>query len=374
MWHEPAAYSWKHDRKRSVEVYQEWAERAWLEIVGECPELVGNLDYALGFRDGFVDYVYAGGNGEPPPVPPRQYWNVMLRSPEGKQLADLWFAGYRHGAQIARDGGYRDLGTIRTSLVSAAEPFDQSLYAPMLGEPHGERMDSYGSQPESVPDPRAASDSPALPAPARPPLVEAPFTDEAAEPVVPQQSPESTADPSIDATNSESNSVDPPQDLPLPDEESLGDPFQSEGAFHKAPPAGSETQLVKAESGHAGTLQLQALAGSEPNELEPRSASSTIRLVATPINGPPDNKPRIVVQLTPTPVSQTARLLKRSQPPETVEVQLVSANSPEHPTIEPNESTIRIRNGPAQRRPHQSVVVPIRSMRKPKFVRQTLPE
>ena len=216
---------------------------------------------ALGFRDGFVDYVYAGGNGEPPPVPPRQYWNVMLRSPEGKQLADQWFAGYRHGAQIARDGGYRDLGTIRTSFVSAGEPFEQSLYAPTLGEPYGESLDGYGSQPEPLPDPRATSDSPALPAPERPPRVEAPFTDGADEPIVPQQSPESNAEPSIDATNTEGNSVEQPQDLPLPDEESFGDPFQSDGAFHKVPPAGSVSKLAKAESRHANTLQLQALAG-----------------------------------------------------------------------------------------------------------------
>jgi hypothetical protein len=66
MWYEPAAFSWKHDRRRSVEVYRQWAERAWQEESVNCQEMMGASDYVLGFHDGFVDYVYAGGNGEPP--------------------------------------------------------------------------------------------------------------------------------------------------------------------------------------------------------------------------------------------------------------------------------------------------------------------
>jgi hypothetical protein len=118
MRHEPAAFSWKHDRQRSTEVYEQWAERVWSEQSANCaPEIAGERDYYLGFRDGFVDYVWAGGSGEPPPVPPRHLWNVMLRSPDGKRRADLWFDGYRHGARAARFGGFRELGTVRTSLV-----------------------------------------------------------------------------------------------------------------------------------------------------------------------------------------------------------------------------------------------------------------
>ena len=79
MKHEPAAFSWKHDRPRSTEVYEQWAERVWGEESANCPELAAERDYYLGFRDGFVDYIWAGGNGEPPPVPPRYLWNVMLR-------------------------------------------------------------------------------------------------------------------------------------------------------------------------------------------------------------------------------------------------------------------------------------------------------
>jgi hypothetical protein len=73
-------------------------------------------DYRSGFLDGFVDYTYAGGTGEPPPVPPRTFWNVQLRSLEGKARVNQWFAGYRHGARMAASGGYRALATIHTSF------------------------------------------------------------------------------------------------------------------------------------------------------------------------------------------------------------------------------------------------------------------
>jgi hypothetical protein len=116
MCREPGAYSWKRDRARSLALYQEWANEAWAR---ECNALGGPAtpEYRAGFTDGFVDYVYAGGNGEPPPIPPREFWNADMRSPQGRQLANEWFAGYRHGAQTAQVGGYRDSVTMSTSLL-----------------------------------------------------------------------------------------------------------------------------------------------------------------------------------------------------------------------------------------------------------------
>lgn len=113
---EPIVYSAKHDRKRSIETYRAWADDAWREHYSLYPEICSNDDYALGFRDGFVDYVYAGGNGEPPPVPPRHFWNVENRNGEGHAAAAQWFAGYRHGAAVARNGGYRARATLNSSL------------------------------------------------------------------------------------------------------------------------------------------------------------------------------------------------------------------------------------------------------------------
>jgi hypothetical protein len=70
----------------------------------------------MGFLDGFTDFVYAGGSGEPPPVPPRQFWNVEWRSPRGHEASQDWFSGYRHGARVARDGGFRQRAIVQSSV------------------------------------------------------------------------------------------------------------------------------------------------------------------------------------------------------------------------------------------------------------------
>src|SRR5688500_7470219 len=110
----------------------------------------------MGFRDGFVDFVYLGGTGEPPPVPPRQFWNVMLRSPEGKVRANLWFDGYRHGAAVARDGGYRELGRVHSSLIGFAGGPQYSAYpSPIDGTEAYRHAPSSDGEPLPEP-PRAA--------------------------------------------------------------------------------------------------------------------------------------------------------------------------------------------------------------------------
>ena len=97
---EPSDFSWMEDRKESIEVYHCWADRAWREQSSADPEQCTSRIYIAGFKDGFVEYVFAGGTGEPPPVPPRQYWNVDKRNPRGHMAATDWFAGFRHGAQV----------------------------------------------------------------------------------------------------------------------------------------------------------------------------------------------------------------------------------------------------------------------------------
>lgn len=66
-----------------------------------------SVDYGLGFKDGFVDFLDAGGNGSPPPVPPRRYLTFRFQTPEGYQAINDWFAGFRHGAAVAAESGYR---------------------------------------------------------------------------------------------------------------------------------------------------------------------------------------------------------------------------------------------------------------------------
>jgi hypothetical protein len=138
---EPSEFSWRVDRGRSLKVYRQWADDAWAAERGACPDVAEVDDYALGFRDGFVDFVYAGGPGEPPPVPPRKFWNVGWRTPAGASAAQQWFAGYRHGSQVARDEGYRMGGVVNSAYAgtmppawsesaSHAEPLPEAVPAP----------------------------------------------------------------------------------------------------------------------------------------------------------------------------------------------------------------------------------------------------
>ena len=118
---EPSAYSWRGDRKRSVEVYRSWAEEAWSEHGGSACGAGVSSAYETGFKDGFVDYVYAGGSGEPPAIPPRKYWNVGERIANGNVEARDWFAGFRNGAQVAHNEGYREQTLVPASVFFGPE-------------------------------------------------------------------------------------------------------------------------------------------------------------------------------------------------------------------------------------------------------------
>ena len=47
------------------------AEAAWREIAGRRRGSGFSKDYADGFIAGYEDFLFAGGNGAPPPLPPR---------------------------------------------------------------------------------------------------------------------------------------------------------------------------------------------------------------------------------------------------------------------------------------------------------------
>jgi len=94
------------------------AEETWQVFAQAHPDHPASPDYECGFKDGFADYLYAGGTGEPPPVPPRQYWRITYEAPQGHQAIEDWFAGFRFGAAVARASGYRELVTIPSSSRS----------------------------------------------------------------------------------------------------------------------------------------------------------------------------------------------------------------------------------------------------------------
>jgi hypothetical protein len=174
---EPLRYSAAVDRKRSLETYRSWAERAWMQECQTCGSMPTSDTYKAGFSDGFTDYVYAGGTGEPPPAPPREFWNLCERSPAGAAAANNWFAGYRHGARVARDGGYRQRGVVITSMMPRDEELradDGLLMTPegmggtappsfegeVLGPALEDGAGMEGADPAELPSPPAAIEQP----------------------------------------------------------------------------------------------------------------------------------------------------------------------------------------------------------------------
>ncbi len=103
------------------------ADETWQVFAQAHPDHPVSPDYESGFKDGFADYLYAGGTGEPPPVPPRQYWRISYETPQGHQAIEDWYAGFRLGAAVARGSGYRELVTIPSSLRG---PYPVDLYPP----------------------------------------------------------------------------------------------------------------------------------------------------------------------------------------------------------------------------------------------------
>src|SRR5947199_55502 len=84
---------------------ERWANEAWQAVRSACPYQPFSDDHARGFKDGFARFVYRGGDGEPPPLPPSNYRTVRYQTPQGYQAIEDWFAGYRHGVSVACPGG-----------------------------------------------------------------------------------------------------------------------------------------------------------------------------------------------------------------------------------------------------------------------------
>ena len=98
---EPGCHSCPKE-KRALEEYRCWGIEAWQSANGG----IGAGPFYDGFLAGFVDHVISGGVGEPPVVPPCQFWN---RTNENSTASlDEWIAGFRRGAESGEQGGYRD--------------------------------------------------------------------------------------------------------------------------------------------------------------------------------------------------------------------------------------------------------------------------
>lgn len=182
---EPMLFNEECDDRASMAAYRSMADQAWIETGASYPEDCLAGDYAWGFREGFAEFVYAGGTGEPPAVPPRPYWQLDVRSGEGAAAIRSWFEGFRHGARLARDGGYRRATTLTVSASlqdcdACGCPGDE-LRPRRSGTPRGPALSGPAPQdvaepeviiPEPKPEP-TTEETDAVPEPARlpePPL------------------------------------------------------------------------------------------------------------------------------------------------------------------------------------------------------------
>jgi hypothetical protein len=155
------------------------------------------------------------------------------------------------------------------------------------------------------------------------------------------------------------NSTQQPDSLPLPEEELLGDPFQNDGAQQSVPPRRPAIEPVTSNAGDSNVRAPLRLAAAESQTPEPEPTGSMLRLLAAPINAPRGDEPKIVVHLTPTPLSQDTVRLKKSEPL-TADVQLASASDEAIPLVDPSASTIRIRTEPVHARRAATQPIPKR--------------
>jgi hypothetical protein len=102
---------------------RKWAREAFgrVESAAGCPLAPSYRD---GYLDGFAEFLYRGGSGEPPALPPAKYRALCYQNLAGYRAIELWFTGYREGAAAARSGGYREFVTGPTALrhPSLVEP------------------------------------------------------------------------------------------------------------------------------------------------------------------------------------------------------------------------------------------------------------
>lgn len=121
---EPFQFCNRKDFVSTNELNRRLAKNAWREIKLQFPEGAATADYVDGFYDGFADFLNYGGNGLPPVLPPRRYWQAKQRLAANRLAAQKWLDGFAHGAAVARQSGLREAGTVPISLclIPAASP------------------------------------------------------------------------------------------------------------------------------------------------------------------------------------------------------------------------------------------------------------
>jgi hypothetical protein len=195
------------ERKRN----RDWAEATWNRLSPTVGQLGCSPDYADGFKEGFAEYLFQGGQCHAPSLPPLHYRKIKYQTPEGYRAIELWYAGYQHGASVADEGGFRRLVTgppppssvplFTEPVVPAVPPMPAlppvmphaesppPLNVPVVSEPVAPtlpRVMPYGEPPLPVlPQSPVRHDEPPLPVLPQPPV----RRDEPALPALPAVKP-----------------------------------------------------------------------------------------------------------------------------------------------------------------------------------------
>ena len=122
-----------------------WARQSWHDNKYAFADQAYLADFGIGYRAGYQE-VASGGNGCPPPLPPRKYWKWHYETPEGQAKIAAWFAGFPHGAAAAEQdcaGEWMEIPVARhVDLQYSPEFQDGTMFMPP------EALDEYQSLPE----------------------------------------------------------------------------------------------------------------------------------------------------------------------------------------------------------------------------------
>jgi hypothetical protein len=132
------------------------AAAAWKEADAQCAETF-SAEFARGFKQGYAEYLVAGGNGEPPPAPPCGYWMTRGRLSEYFRAVQDWSNGYRTGAAMARARGARLPGIMPTATPGPGGAWPPGFYGwpGWIGD-----CRSAAPEPMPLPMPRTTTEQP----------------------------------------------------------------------------------------------------------------------------------------------------------------------------------------------------------------------
>lgn len=127
---QPLNYCAHKDKYASHHRHREMADEAWESIETGATACTYSFDYELGFKDGYADFLDAGP-GNTPALPPRRYWKGKYQNPAGHQSILDWYAGFRHGTNVAAESGWRQFVTLPSSFSAGPGPLD-GLHSPVV--------------------------------------------------------------------------------------------------------------------------------------------------------------------------------------------------------------------------------------------------